>query len=247
VSQTTFRTRTRRAGFTLIELAVSLFIIALLLGAILVPLATRVEERQIAETQKKQDEIKEALIGFAVANGYLPCPAVSATNGQEGNRTAGECAPRAGYLPWRALGVDKVDSWGQIYRYSVTPAFTNNTTTPTPVFSLATNGDITVNTRDNAGIVASLASANTVVAIVISHGKNGYGGVDENNAAHFLPAAWPASFPDENTNATETTTYVSRTKQQEGSAGAGGEFDDVVTWLPRFLLVNRMVAAGKLP
>ena len=67
-------------GFTLVELAISIFIIALLLGSILVPLATQVEQRQVSETQKKQDEIKEALIGFALANAYLPCPAVSAAN-----------------------------------------------------------------------------------------------------------------------------------------------------------------------
>jgi len=240
--------KSRQTGFTLIELAIAIFIIALLLGAILVPLATQVEERQIAETQKKQDEIKEALIGFAVANGYLPCPAVSATNGQEGTRAAGVCAPRTGYLPWEALGVAKLDGWGQIYRYSVTPAFTNNTTTPTPVFTLTTSGDILVNTRDSTGALSSLASATSVLAIVISHGRNGYGGVDRNNTAHFLPSTWSATnFPDEISNTTGTTTFASRPKQQEGGTGAGGEFDDVVTWLPRFLLVNRMVAAGKLP
>lgn len=253
MSQATLQARHRHAGFTLIELAVSMFIIALLLGAILVPLATQVEERQIAETQKKQDEIKEALIGFAVANGYLPCPAVSAMNGQEGNRTAGLCAPRIGYLPWQALGVSKLDGWGQIYRYSVTPAFTNNTTTPIPIFTLTTSGDILVNTRDNTGVTTILASANSVPAIVISHGRNGYGGVNGNNVAHFLPPLlgtpplWPTNFLDESANATSPNTFVSRTKQQEGSTGTGGEFDDVVTWLPRFLLINRMISAGKLP
>ena len=230
-----------------------MFILALLLGAILVPLATQVEERQIGETQKKQDEIKEVLIGFAVAQGYLPCPAVSARNGQEGNRTAGICNSRFGYLPWQTLGVSQLDAWGQLYRYSVTPAFTNNTTTPTPVFTLTTPGDIAINTRDSAGAITSLASANSVLAIVISHGKNGYGGVNENDVAHFLPPSsgtppiWPANFPDENANLTGTISFVSRSKQQEGATGGGGEFDDVVTWVPRFLLINRMITAGKLP
>ena len=52
---------TRSRGFTLIELAVALFIIALLLGSILVPLATQVEQRQISETQKTMEEIRDAL------------------------------------------------------------------------------------------------------------------------------------------------------------------------------------------
>lgn len=61
-------------GFTLIEVAVVLFIVTILLGSILIPLATQVEQRQISDTQKTLEEIREALIGFAVVNGYLPCP-----------------------------------------------------------------------------------------------------------------------------------------------------------------------------
>lgn len=244
-------TNSRHAGFTLVELAISIFIIALLLGSILVPLATQVEQRQYSDAQKKQDEIKEALIGFALANGYLPCPAESAANGQEGSRTAGVCGSRIGFLPWEALGMPKTDTWGRLYRYSVTPAFTDNTTTPTPVFTLTTTPDIIVRTRDNTGALINLTNSSlpTVPAIVISHGTNGYGGTGEQGIA-VAPPSPPdslAAHPDENTNATGTTTFVSRSPQAQGASGAGGEFDDVLIWVPRFLLLNRMIAAGKLP
>ena len=63
-----------QSGFTLVELAISIFIIALLLGSILVPLSTQVEQRQLTETQKTMEEIRDALLGFAATNGYLPCP-----------------------------------------------------------------------------------------------------------------------------------------------------------------------------
>ena len=46
-------------GFSLIEVAVVLFIIVLLLGSILVPLTTQVEQKQISDTQKTLDEIRE--------------------------------------------------------------------------------------------------------------------------------------------------------------------------------------------
>ena len=62
------------SGFTLIEMGVALFVIALLLGSIMVPLATQVEQRQISETEKTLEEIREAIIGYTLANGYLPCP-----------------------------------------------------------------------------------------------------------------------------------------------------------------------------
>jgi hypothetical protein len=38
---------------------------------------------------------------------------------------------------------------------------------------------------------------------------------------------------------------MSRTHSPVGSAS--GEFDDIVTWVSRYVLSQRMVAAGKLP
>jgi len=61
-------------GFTLIEMAITLFIVALLLGGLLVPLGAQVEHRKVTETQKALDEIKEALLGYVIINGYFPCP-----------------------------------------------------------------------------------------------------------------------------------------------------------------------------
>ena len=62
-----------------------------------------------------------------------------------------------------------------------------------------------------------------------------------------MPTGWPANNTDENTNATGTTTFVSRDAQGTSAGGAGGEFDDIVVWVSRYTLLNRMVAAGKLP
>lgn len=231
-------------GFSLIEVAVVLFIMVLLLGSILVPLATQVDQRQISDTRKIMDEIQGALIGYAVANGNLPCPAISATNGLEA-RTAGACTSgtRAGYLPWQTLGVTKSDAWNHLYRYSVTPAYANSTT----LFTVSTASDITIQTRNTAGALANLTNANSVPAVIISHGKNGYGSVNVNGTAQALPAGWPANNTDENTNTTGTTTFVSRDAQGANAAGTGGEFDDIVVWVSRYTLINRMVSAGRLP
>lgn len=224
-------------GFTLIEIAVALVVVALVLGSILVPLTAQVGQRKVSDTQRTLDEIKEALGGFAIANGYLPCPAISATNGQEGPRTAWICNPRQGYVPWAALGVSKLDAWGHIFRYSVTPAYTSNST---PFFTLATPRDITIQ---------NLTNLNSIPAVVLSHGKNGYGSVDDQGTVQAIPADWPANYPDENTNATGPgTTFVSRVPQGANPGlVSGGEFDDIVVWLSANILFNRMVAAGRLP
>ena len=61
-------------GFTLIELAMVLFIMGLLLSSFLAPLAARVEQQERNNTQIQLDEIEEVLYGFVLQNNYLPCP-----------------------------------------------------------------------------------------------------------------------------------------------------------------------------
>lgn len=225
-------------------MAVAVFIISLLLGSILVPLTTQVNQRRISDTQKMLEEIKEALVGFAIVNGYLPCPAVSAVNGAE-DRTGTACTggKRQGFIPWATLGASKLDGWGHVIRYSVTPAYTSSAS----LFSLSTAADITILTRNSAGALVNLSNLNAIPAVVMSYGQNGHGGVNDDAAAVALPTGWPGSFPDENTNATNGTIFVSRVLQEAGAGGIGGEFDDVVAWLSPHILFNRMVAAGKLP
>ena len=74
-------------GFTLIEQAVALSVIALLMGSILVPLQTQIENRKIDETRRTIDLAQEMLLGFVVANGYFPCPADA---GEQRKRSAGD-------------------------------------------------------------------------------------------------------------------------------------------------------------
>ena len=239
----------RSRGFTLIELAVVLFVVTLILGSILVPLTSQVEQRQISDTRRTLEDIKEALMGYAVANGHLPCPAISATNGLE-NRTGTTCTAnwRDGYIPWATLGVSKLDAWGNIFRYSVTPAYASSLT---PTFTFSTPRDITIQTRDGGAAIINLTNVppNGVPAVVQSYGKNGYRSVNDQGTAQALPTGWPASNIDEETNATTGlgTTFVSRVPQAAGVSSNPGEFDDIVVWISPNILFNRMVAAGKLP
>lgn len=244
-------------GFSLIEIAVLLFIIVLLLGSILVPLTTQVEQRQISDTQKTLDEIREALIGFAIANGYLPCPADTNGNGTANPDSPGVCANAEGVIPWVTLNVPQGDSWGNRFRYRISPEFTN---TPATSGTCLTNdrrlglcdiGNITINTRDSTTKATPILVSNAV-AVIISHGKNGYGATSTEGTAR---APVPASNVDETTNADPPgTAFVSRTATSASSGcsdtSAGQsfcEFDDIVTWVSRYTLFNRMVAAGRLP
>jgi prepilin-type N-terminal cleavage/methylation domain-containing protein len=237
-------------GFTLIEMAVAVFIIALLLGSILVPLTTQVEQRQISDAQKAIEEIKEALAGFAIANGYLPCPdkttapgAGTANDGLEDVTAAtGICVGAEGNVPWATLGVASADPWGNRFRYRVDPDFSQRA--PAAVFALSAPADLEVCTAATCAAGTRLTSTtvgNGAAAVVLSHGKNGRGAINSlTNAAN--PAATTA---DELENTNGDLRFVSRPPSQTTSAL--GEFDDIVSWLSRYTLLNRMVAAGKLP
>ena len=233
-------------GFSLTELAIVLLIVALLLGGMLMPLSAQNEMRNNLETQKTEQEIRDALIGYAVANGYLPCPAPAdlSTAGAEATRNlgTGACPLRVGLVPWATLGLGRLDNWGHFYRYSVSPVYSNSGSGTGTKFGLASSGDIAIQTRSSAGTLVTLAAA--VPAAVMSFGNNAAWAINENGA---VVADGSATNIDEDTNGSGAgNVFVSRTATAQTTA-AGGEFDDIVTWLPANILFNRMVAAGKLP
>ena len=114
--------RTHRAvfGFTLVEvaIAIAIAIIGLLLGALLVPLATHSHASKNRATERDLKEIKQALIGFAISTGRLPCPDTTG-NGLENRPVPPDCVALEGNLPWSTLGVAAVDPWGYMFRYRV--------------------------------------------------------------------------------------------------------------------------------
>jgi len=188
---------TNARGFTLVELAVVIAIVALLLGALLVPLATQVQGRNIKETRQSLEEIKEALLGYAVTQGRLPCPDTD----RDGLEDCGAGNPwdvLEGFLPWQELTVPATDAWGRIFRYVVTREFTQQAQPGAPTgapfcpISAATgrldlsDGDcatIAVATRGDdpstGGVVEAkfpIQLTTSAPALVLSVGSNGQGG-----------------------------------------------------------------------
>lgn len=232
-------------GFSLIEMAVVLFIIVLVIGSALVPLSTQVEQRQVSDTEKSLAEIRDALLGFAVANGYLPCPDTGAT-GAENATGAGntQCTTitsgiACGRLPHVSLGVANSDVWGNRLTYCVNELFARRGAGNT--FTLASAGNDVYICAAAAGPCATQVSTAAVFAVV-SHGRNGYGAI--NLGTGLQNTAAPHA--DEQENYDNNDRYIVwRTRTADGATA--GEFDDTVIWLPRYTLFNRMVAAGKLP
>ncbi|MDR2113185.1 MAG: prepilin-type N-terminal cleavage/methylation domain-containing protein [Candidatus Accumulibacter sp.] len=233
-------------GFTLAELAIVLVIVALLLGGMMLPLSARIDMRDYNETRRQLEEIREALIGFAVVHGRLPRPATSLSDGEENpvecnesDATESNCA---GFIPWSTLGVKRNDAWNKMIRYSVTPKYAN------AAFTLSTRGSKKIYTWSDAGsknyLVGSTSSCDMscAPAVILSFGKNNWGTAPDGAAI----ADDSASNADEDANASATKEFIAREPSSNVSA-TGGEFDDILVWLPLYVLFNRMVAAGRLP
>src|SRR5467141_5176109 len=98
----------RSRGFSLVELAVALAIIALLIAGALIPLSTQMDVRNVADTRRSMESIRDAIIGFAQANGRLPCPAdgtvatcIDAAGTEKVSGTV--CTAAFGAVPWATL------------------------------------------------------------------------------------------------------------------------------------------------
>lgn len=208
-------------GFTLVELAIVLVIVALLTSGLMVGIAAQRNAAENTDAQRQLENIREALLGFAMANGRLPCPADPAlTSGFEDRPNPNSpCNRTFGVIPWTTLGLHVTDPWGRRFTYFANADFT----APLPSgalasFTLGTTGN--ANVKDSAGGANNIASS--LPAVIVSHGSNGVG-----------------TSADEQENANSTLTFVSRTP--------GNNFDDLVIWIVPSILNARMVAAGRLP
>lgn len=208
-------------------MAIVLAIIAMLLGGMLPLISGQMEQARRTETRKHLDEIKEALIGYAIINGYLPCPTTTTdpTSANYGVADAScSSAPTSeGILPWKTLGVSEMDAWGSkrlssgdswpgpgYWRYRVDRSFVST-------FSLSTTFTDSLVIQDNSGNSITTTSERPA-ALVYSTGPD---------------------ITADGANTTFDATYQSDVPSSS--------FDDILIWVSRPQLFNRMVMAGKLP
>src|SRR5574343_1141762 len=226
-------------GFSLVELTVVLVIVALLTGGLMFGLSAQRDAAALQDGRRQLDTVKEALLGYAMANGRLPCPAKASlpnTDAEAGKAPAPPCdnALQHGVLPWVTLGLPETDPWGNRLTYFASNRFTAALTGGAQAsFTMSTGVP-----PDNAGLadihnLAGSTVAIEIAAVVVSHGPNGAG----------------AYRPDGGKNADGSI------KEQENSDSdqtfvadiPTPAFDDQLVWISPHLLKSRLVAVGKLP
>lgn len=260
-------------GFTLVEMAIVLLIVGLLLGGGLTVLSAQIEQQRFKDTERLLGEAREAVIGFALANGRLPCPASATSAGRESFCTngAGACGaaivppPAAipahgrctnfynGFLPASTLGFSPVDpagyaidAWGLTQnriRYAVATNGTNWSFTAPDGMRTATM----VTLAPDLSVCASatgIAGTNCGAAVSLTATAVAVIHSVGENAATGGTGTDETANPNPN-SADNNQVFISHTRA--AAAAPNGAFDDIVVWLPSGILFNRMVQAGRLP
>ena len=261
----------RSHGFTLMELAIVLFIVSLLIGGMLMPLSAQNEIRGRQETDKALATIREALIGFAVINGRLPCPAQQSIStgtvnaGVEAVTTPGgpcACADTTnGIATIGATACNDINDVGPTGITGVLPWATlglpetdawNNRYT----YRMTTRFGRVASGQSNFGCAVTPNPATAAFALCSSGDmvvKTASGGTS-------IASLVPAIVVSHGKNMLGA--YSTAGTQIAGAAGdelenadgntnttfvSSTSIDDQLTWVPTSILMSRMLAAGKLP
>jgi len=218
----------KHQGFTLVEMAIVLLVFGLVIGGLMGPLQTQLESLDRKATVKEIGLIKEAIVGFALRNGRIPCPDADSDGAED--IVSGDCANAEGTLPWATLGVGDLDGWKRPFTYRVDTTFADtedgsgcaDDDVAGVSFEMCSTGDISVLDSKSGNTVVS-----GVPAVILSHGKN-----------------WAQTAGnDEGENQDADVEFVDKTY----AIGSSNNYDDIIDWVNLNNLIGNMVAAEKLP
>lgn len=216
--------RPPQSGFSLLEMSIVLAIVGLLLAGLLPTLSGQIEQQRVNETRKQMNDIKDALMGYAIVNGRLPYPAsASAVTGTANAGVSDSSLTTTGVIPWVTLGTSETDAWGRRFTYSATSLFIASN------FTLISTGSMTIKTATTGSNVAT-----GIPAVFVSHGTNGLGAYTPQGTQILA-----SNDSDEADNSNANNNFVSHDFTPA--------FDDLIVWISPSILFNRMVSAGKLP
>lgn len=221
---------TPQHGFSLLELSIVLIVFGLLASGMIGAITS---QRSLADERKALqllDLAIDTLYGFAIRHGRLPCPAAANLTNSDSNAGIEACPLEHGVLPWRTLGLAELDPWGQRLSYYADRDFSGEPIAGArAAFGLETPGSANVHAAHD--ITATIA--NTLPAIVVSHGPNGHLGYRSNGGQN------AGGSPDEAENADRDSDFIDHLPNPG--------YDDLIRWLPPDLLAMRMLVAGRLP
>jgi len=257
-------------GFSLVEMAIVLVILAFVLAALLLPLQAQRNLLFQSQTENTLESAKRALLGYAQSNGRLPCPATN--NGTSlfpddssnaNPLVGGQCDKQLGFLPAATLGLEPtdvegylVDAWGNRIMYAVAQSSTTIAPPDTATPDFTTN-----NSTDGLAIVGignlipelRVCISSTGVQAAACSGASPETNYLINNAVAVIysigsTGSEVAGGADESANPILPTTLkkVFVSHEPRSADDPNGEFDHIVTWISPYVLYNAMIEAGQL-
>ncbi|MBI5120844.1 MAG: type II secretion system protein [Rhodospirillales bacterium] len=253
------RSSGRQQGFTLLEIAIVMVVVALLMGMGLQTYSSSLDNAKRKTTTDRMDKVEEAITAYVIQNNYVPCPAdgslpstnvsygISLTTGALGSTdcdltyTAG-----ARVIPWRTLGLDELysrDGWGNRISYMTAGASQAGATTPTTInFTLGADDDGMQ--REGTGFPFGFLIVNDLAGTQLTNSGAGCSATNIcaayvliSHGAHAVGAYTGSSTPA----VIGGVASVGETANNDGAtpfvqnipteqASASGIFDDIVRW-----------------
>ncbi len=257
-------------GFSLIELAIVMLILAFLLSSAFMSISALKKSSRFHDAKNKLTEIQNAIYGFAIAYNRLPCPAIPG-NGAQANplNPAEDCANAnniegyIGFVPSGTLGISGavncdgllIDPWGRPYRYSVSMSdagrvaggdfITANGIKNEGMENVTPNLRICRDTREvcsSASAAANIITRNAV-AIIFSMGEPVANSNAENENAGEGGRNMASGCGLAAYALGNDTNYISSPIIET----ADGHYDDTLVWISHTILFNKLLEARHLP
>ena len=241
-----------------------------------IPLATQIEQRRVEETRKQIEVAREALFGFAMANGRLPCPASAASNGVASYCTNGpgacgapvtvappahgRCTDSNGWLPAVTLGIGPVDSQGYAIdgwqdgspthrlRFAVSK-FENPAASGT--FPITAANGIRAATMDTVALPGSVHLYVCGLGLVAASSSTacsvGVTTLTDRAVALIYSVGKNGSTAFASLSFDEQNNQGNNADIVFSSGDASDNFDDITSWISLNTLFAKMVQANKLP
>jgi len=261
-------------GFTLVEIAISLVLLALAAVGVFAVLEQQIEQHRISDTNATLLKAHDALLSFVTAYGRLPCPAVAGSNGAESiaSNVGGiiTCTAEAGFLPAVTLGMPNLDAWGLLEgAWNDGAGSTNGTYLRAIRYSVsglagAQAGDLTSVSLGAPGSPTQRAAvqtafnnnqglfvcASTTGIVPVGNRCGNPANTLSSNAAVILwslgsdAADLPNYSIDEKQNLNLTVPRVVISRVYAPLGAVNGPFDDLVSWISYSVIADRLVYAG---
>ncbi len=243
-------------GYSLIELSISLTVLALLVTSGMTLFAKKSEAEKVNITKAKIRRIEKAIVDFVDTNSYIPCPAKgvavesdayfgdSITNASYNSNThlcSNNTTNNAGMIPVRTLGLDDsyaYDGWDRKFSYQIAKGMGNAYDFSDPNY----RGDISI--VDYYGIERTntkfFAPKNYGAAfVIISFGSDGIGAWGKNSSTTPTP-------PNASAIAYQNSKYLTTSNNIYIQDSTRKNFDDIVSFKNKLFITSSRLSTSPI-